>query len=302
MYSFGNLVFFVSCVYENPNQQFRHLVWERLSRTGIQRKKSWCMLYNGEKIGGPRRIWNSFLPFANMLEAYGMAELPSVRNGFTWVGKRYKLWIQCKLDRCFSNKAWMNLFPAANQAFLKIRGSDHRLVVVNPHSSQDSYMDSFRFNKRMLYQPLVKEVVLNAWNINMVHCGNSVSGRLRRCRKALSKWKKENNANSKERINLIQQQLENEYTASSPSYPRISWLKCEMVQAYREEESFWQQKSRDKWVKLGDKNTRFFHASVKGSRARNEVDKLMDILGNLQSSEASKGEVAVQYFSNLFTS
>lgn len=93
-----------------------------------------------------------------------------------------------------------------------------------------------------------------------------------------------------------------EYAALGPSFSRLNLLKMDLVGAYREEESFWQQKCRDKWVKEGDQNTRFFHASVKGNRSKNDLENLMDSEGNLKRSEASMGEVAAKYFDNLFTS
>uniref|UniRef100_A0A1J3E4V1 Putative mitochondrial protein n=1 Tax=Noccaea caerulescens TaxID=107243 RepID=A0A1J3E4V1_NOCCA len=52
----------------------------------------------------------------------------------------------------------------------------------------------------------------------------------------------------------------------------------------------------------GDRNTKFFHASVKGNRGKKRIEKLMDVNGNFQRSEAGKGEVATTYFQNLFKS
>lgn len=49
----------------------------------------------------------------------------------------------------------------------------------------------------------------------------------------------------------------------------------------------------------GDRNTKFFHDSVKANRSRNHMGKLKDSEGNMQRSEASKGEVAVKYFKDL---
>lgn len=72
--------------------------------------------------------------------------------------------------------------------------------------------------------------------------------------------------------------------------------------ANREEESYWKQKSKQKWLKEGDENTKYFHAMVKAERTRNDQEILLDENGLVQRLEASKGEVASEYFSKLFTS
>ncbi|KAG7589319.1 Reverse transcriptase domain [Arabidopsis suecica] len=55
-------------------------------------------------------------------------------------------------------------------------------------------------------------------------------------------------------------------------------------------------------MRCGDRNTLFFQAAVKDSRARNRIEKLIDINGFEQFSEGAKGEVASAYFQNLFKS
>lgn len=89
------------------------------------------------------------------------------------------------MDRCFGNKEWMKMFPASNLAFFAKRGSDHHPVMVRLLSSDETYRGSFRFDKRFLDKPNVKEAIAQAWNQDQ-----SVSERLRNCRKALSVWKK----------------------------------------------------------------------------------------------------------------
>lgn len=257
---------------------------------------------NEEKIGGPRLGEKLFQPFNDMLSACEMVELPSSGNNLTWGGLRCLKWIQSRLDRCFGNKKWLALFPASNQIFLDKRGSDHRPVLVKLLASADSYRGSFKFDGRFLNRPGVKEEVKKAWLTNHTFFGSSVSEKLKRCRKSLSRWKKKSNLNSRDKIIQIQVALETEQSSSFPSGVRVNYLKAELVKAYKEEEKYWRQRSKDKWAVEGDLNTRYYHASVKSRRARKRIEKLMDEKGQMQFSEAAKAQVATDYFIKLFTS
>ncbi|KAL1209527.1 hypothetical protein V5N11_020428 [Cardamine amara subsp. amara] len=260
------------------------------------------ILHNGEKKGGPRRGDSAFLPFKDMINCCQVSELSSNGNRFTWGGRRYDLWVQSRLDSCFGNKNWQKTFPASSQTFLEKRGSDHRPILVKLAASQDSYKGSFRFDKKFLNKPMVKEAISLAWNCSNHIRGFSVAERLRGCRKALSKWKKENPKNDLTRINQIQDALEAEQSVDNPRLDSIFIMKQDLAWAYREEEDYWRQKSKEKWLNAGDKNSKFFHNSVKAARRKKRLEKLKDVNGCTQNSEASKGAVAEAYFRDLFKS
>lgn len=217
-------------------------------------------------------------------------------------GGRSNLWIQSKLDRCFGNKSWALQFPASNQEFLDKRGSDHRPVIVRLTTTKDVYKGSFRFDKRLFNKPNIKEAIALAWNSHHRVGVMRVSNKLKRCRNALSRWKKENNLNSLTRIKQAQVVLEREQSSHFPRIVVVAGLKKELCMAYNEEESFWRSKSRQQWVRVGEKNSQFFHASVKENRGKQFLEKLVDINGNAHKAEASKGAIAEAYFNDLFKS
>ncbi|KAF8115390.1 hypothetical protein N665_0027s0006 [Sinapis alba] len=196
---FGALNFFVSCVYGAPLVKNRAMVWEKISRLGVGRKEQWCMfgdfndiLNNEEKLGGPQIGDSVFKPFGDMIHCCDMAELPSNGNMFTRGGMRYETWVQSRLDHCFGNTEWFRYFPASNQNFFDTRRSDHKLVLVKLMESQQSYRGSFRFDKKFLFKEDVENEVKLAWRRKNNGDGNGVFDRLRRVRKSLSKWKRNN--------------------------------------------------------------------------------------------------------------
>ncbi|CAA7023577.1 unnamed protein product [Microthlaspi erraticum] len=102
------------------------------------------------------------------------------------------------------------------------------------------------------------------------------------------------------RITKLREELEEEEEERYPWFTRIAEIKIELAIAYCDEEIFWRQKSREKWLREGDRNTKFFQASVKSTRAKNSLQFLLDEHEREQFSNRDKSEVAVRYFSDLF--
>lgn len=79
-------------------------------------------------------------------------------------------------------------------------------------------------------------------------------------------------------------------------------LKQDLASAYHEEEIYWRQKCREEWLREGDCNTTFFQNCVKGKRMQNRILMLLDEWGQENFSEGSKGNIAVEFFRDLFRS
>ena len=79
-------------------------------------------------------------------------------------------------------------------------------------------------------------------------------------------------------------------------------MKGQLKKAYEEEEAYWNQKSRLRWLKERDKNTQFFHATVKGRRKRNRLQKLRKESGEWTTNDEELGGEIAKYYVDLFKS
>ncbi|KAG7556816.1 Zinc knuckle CX2CX4HX4C [Arabidopsis suecica] len=281
----------------------------QISALGVNRKEPWCMigdfndmLSNKDKLGGPLRLLSSFRPFKDMLNTCDMHELGSTGNSFTWGGKRNYQWIQCKLDRCFGNSAWFSMFPNSHQWFLEKLGSDHRPVLVKFIKDQELFRGQFRFDKRMADNPLLWNAIHSSWNSEISKGKHSSIFSIAQCRRVIHDWKQSSEYNAKNKIQRLRKELDYQMSLQFPCWERIRMLKEQLGIAFHEEESFWRQKSSEKWLLDGDKNTEFFHAAVKSKRVRNALNVLLDDNGIEHSLNREKGQLASRFFEKLFQS
>ncbi|KAK5839725.1 hypothetical protein PVK06_008557 [Gossypium arboreum] len=71
---------------------------------------------------------------------------------------------------------------------------------------------------------------------------------------------------------------------------------------YAREESYWAQRSRSKWLREGDRNTRYFHSKATGRLKKNIIEKLKDAEGKWVTNSMDVNKVAKDYFVRLFRS
>lgn len=79
-----------------------------------------------------------------------------------------------------------------------------------------------------------------------------------------------------------------------------SSLQAELSEWLLRSEVLWRQKSRELWLKLGDKNINFFHLSTIIRRKRNNIDAIKDEDDSWISDSSSIRSHFFEYFKNLF--
>ncbi|KAL0329326.1 UNVERIFIED_CONTAM: hypothetical protein Sradi_4919300, partial [Sesamum radiatum] len=71
-----------------------------------------------------------------------------------------------------------------------------------------------------------------------------------------------------------------------------------LVHALNLESEFWRQKSNCKWLEAGERNTKFFHSSVKKKRLKSRISRVMDNQQEITDSAQIK-ELAVHFFRSI---
>lgn len=96
-------------------------------------------------------------------------------------------------------------------------------------------------------------------------------------------------------------ELEEEEKKTSPTMHRIVYLKLELAKLFLEEEEYWKLKGKNNWLQAGDKNKKIFHGWARTRKMKNFITSLTDPGGIEHTSEEAKGEISIQYFTELFS-
>ena len=79
------------------------------------------------------------------------------------------------------------------------------------------------------------------------------------------------------------------------------FLQKELNKRLDQEDLKWQQRAKVNWLKLGDRNTKFFHASANQRCKRNRIFSITDEMGIVWESRTEILEAFIDDFDALFT-
>ena len=88
---------------------------------------------------------------------------------------------------------------------------------------------------------------------------------------------------------------------SQPHWVALQEARAELRRALAREEGYWKQKAKVKWLKDGDKNSKYFHSVVAERRAKSIIHRIKNGQGEWISDEGQVSAVAVEFFKALLT-
>ncbi|XP_042493040.1 uncharacterized protein LOC122072716 [Macadamia integrifolia] len=101
--------------------------------------------------------------FGALVDACGMAQVPSSGRKFTWSNNRRRGNVSAVLDRCFCNEEWIDFFQDCGQRVLPRIASDHSPLLFTSILSQRPVNCPFRFHKFWMEHGDFEQVVATSW-------------------------------------------------------------------------------------------------------------------------------------------
>ena len=108
-----------------------------------------------------------------------------------------------------------------------------------------------------------------------------ISDRIKSCQDLLQAWNQREFGNVNKILKQKQSRLQylEELNLLHESAEEIKVLRKEINETMIREEMMWNQRSRAVWVKCGDQNTKFFHATANNRHRKNRIEGLYDMGG-----------------------
>lgn len=304
-----NVKWFCSAVYASPIYSVRSNLWNHLASLQNDVQGPWTVLGDFNEIlnfsevsGGSFSISRDNL-LANMMSDCNLMDLDIVGGHFTW---RKNIQngghIRKKLDRVLAGIDWRLAFPHALVELLPSHGSDHNPLLMSCKKSPSIKAIFFHFQAAWIDHPEYGNLVENAWN----QTDGNIIAKLCKVQDKSLIFNKEIFGNLFKRKRQLEARIKGVHIqldscASSDLIRMERQLQSRYNEVLAQEELLWYQKSRENWVKFGNKNTKFFHTQTIIRRRRNYVTGL-DIRGIwCTDAEVLKNE-AQAFFKYLFQS
>lgn len=215
--------------------------------------------------------------FNSIIETAGLKELPLHGRLYTWANNHEDPTFE-KLDRFFVSTKWELQFPLATVTALNRDMSDHVPLQLST-GVEPPFCNTFRFENCWLERDGFKEIVIQSWQA-ATYCLHDVDKwqeKARRLRRHLKGWHLNVEGTYKRRKKEVLVHLDNldkkEETTILSLVERQtrSVLDADLKKLLRDEELKWRQRAKEKDLKEGDANTKYYHIKASGRKKKNHL-------------------------------
>ncbi|XP_057453009.1 uncharacterized protein LOC130744863 [Lotus japonicus] len=269
--STGNLHLVCSGVHASHIPVNRQFLWNHLRGVSATITTLWVLVGDfNDTLASTERRGGIFSPsraqtFLDNLNSYNLLDIGATGMAFiSFRNCQGQLPVHKRLDRALASLQWRVDFPKGGVEVLPRLHSDHSPLLLRcGRKIENTGSRPFRFEAAWAMHPLYGDVVQEAWQKG----GPNVLEDLHEVKNDSIEFNKKTLGNIFRRKRHVENcmasiQMRLETVDSMALLLKLANLKKEYNDILAQEEMLWFQKSKEKWVKYGDRNTAFFHAQT----------------------------------------
>jgi exonuclease III len=264
-----------------------------------------------EKRGGTRRLEQETSNFNSFIDTHSLIDLDTINGIHTWTNRRSgSHQIACKLDRFLISDSLMMDGTGMEASILDIPGSDHWPIQLWIDFPTATGRRPFRFEQFWLEHPDFQANIHKWWREAEIDQGSKMyrfQQRLKNLKQLLKIWNKHtfgdifaSQQHLSNRMSEIQRQIRTQGLTTDLKEEEQD-ITQQLAARKKQEEILWKQKSRIRWLKEGDRNTKFFHRTTIQRRHTNRITSLISANGEPLHSHEDMEAALVGHYQNLLT-
>ena len=264
-----------------------------------------------EKKGGIRTPDQYMEMFNDMIGDLRLVDIQTINGVFTLNNRRGgKNQIASRLDRFLVSETIMNMDVFVEAKIMPSLGSDHWPIRLEVDIKRNLGKKPFRFEAFWLRDPGFIKKMEEWWTQSTVQGKRKMHTfqlKLKELKARIKKWNKEEFGNIMEERQKLEGEMEKLQqkiiiegrTEESSKEEGIILGKLE--ERRKQEEVLWRQKSRIKWLREGERNTKFFHQTMIQHRQRNRILSIRDKNGERIIEQEGIEQVLMEYHKDILT-
>ncbi|KAK2357064.1 hypothetical protein QL285_094373 [Trifolium repens] len=301
-----------TAIYALNHLDQRRRLWLELEDIHNAQQGPWCLMRDfnnvlkaADRIGGRMVHESEYSDFASMMDRVGLSEMASLGDYYTWSNKQVDGVIYSRIDRVLGNVDWFQLNIDSTLTIMDPGISDHSLLCLTGPVHIPPQKSHFKFLNCVSTLPDFSDCVTQNWNAPLVGKPLSVLWKkLLRLQPVIRKISKpftgiyitldkarESLKQAHSVLLLDRMNAHHIMTVKSCTEEVIKWSEME--------EQMLRQKSKIEWLRLGDGNNHYFHASLKAKHRQCALRAIYKEDGTLLTNHEDIEQEVLQLYGNL---
>ena len=308
----GSFIQRLTAIYASNKIEERRKLWLHIEDVGKNQNGAWSLMgdFNNvlnieDRAGGKDVQETEFADLRRMMDNIGMFDVERKGDRYTWFNKHTEGAIYSCIDRVLTNIEWLQQNSNRTLHVLDLGVSDHALLFVKDDVNSSKGNKKFKFINQVTEMDGYKTEVNSNWNQPIG--GDQVKilwKKLSRLKPVLMKMNKPL-MGLKQQIENIRNKLTDAH--NNLSHDRMNEQRIKEVKQHTEnllnlqetEEKVLRQRAKVEWIRLGDGNNAFFHASLKSRQKKCGITKLLQEDGTVVHQQEDISNEVLNFYGKL---